>query len=202
MPFLLNLFLLATLLACSDEAPAPLAITSQGCEGCEAVYESPVPLEKLSSVDTLPGFAGSQRPLYISGTVYTKDRGSTVPGVVLYFYHTNQAGIYPTRGDEKGWGKRHGYLRGWVRTDPQGRYGFYTSRPASYPNSTAPAHIHMIVKQPGAGEYWIDDILFDDDPNLTERERARQRGLGGSGIVKTEKKNGMEVGLRDVYLEK
>ena len=27
-----------------------------GCEGCEVIYESPIPFEKLNWIDTLPDF--------------------------------------------------------------------------------------------------------------------------------------------------
>ena len=41
-----------------------------GCEGCEAIYESPVPFEQLKSVDTLPDFNDAGPKLEISGIVY------------------------------------------------------------------------------------------------------------------------------------
>jgi LytS/YehU family sensor histidine kinase len=70
-------------------------------------------------------------------------------GVVLYVYHTNPQGIYPKKGNETGWGKRHGYLRGWLKTNSRGEYKFLTSRPGSYPQSSNPAHIHIFVKEAG-----------------------------------------------------
>ena len=104
-----------------------------GCEGCEAIYESPVSFEKLSSIGTLPDFNDPGPKIEISGIVYQRDGKTPAKDVVIYIYHTDQKGVYPKRGDEKGWGKRHGYIRGWVKTDKKGIYKFYTQKPAAYP---------------------------------------------------------------------
>src|SRR5687767_1666285 len=106
-----------------------------GCEGCEAIHESPIPFEQLNWTDTLPDFNEPGPKLEISGIIYKADGKTPAPGVVLYIYHTDQEGNYSTKGNETGWGKRHGYIRGWVKTNQQGQYRFYTLVPASYPNS-------------------------------------------------------------------
>ena len=172
------------------------------CEGCEAIYESPVPFEKLNWQDTLEDYYEPGPKLYVSGTVYNLDGSKPAPNVVLYFYHTDQTGIYPKKGNEKGWALRHGYLRGWVKTNEKGQYSFLTLKPASYPKSTEPAHIHFIIKEPNRNEYYIDDIVFDDDPFLSEAHRQRLQNKGGSGILKPEKQNGVLVARRDIVLGK
>lgn len=139
------------------------------CEGCEAIYESPVPFGKLKSVVLLPDATWEgKKPLGINGTVYKADGKTPAAGVVLYLYHTDETGHYAKKGDEKGWAKRHGYIRGWVRTDEKGFYKFVTLRPAPYPGRTDPAHIHIVVKEPGLNDYYIDEFLFADNPLLTE----------------------------------
>ena len=155
------------------------------CEGCEAIYECPVSFDKLENMVWLPDWSEKGTKLAVNGVVYQADGKTPAANVVLYIYHTNQDGIYPKKGDETGWAKRHGYLRGWLKTNEKGEYKFFTLKPASYPNSTAPAHIHVTVKEPGKNEYYIDEFLFDDDPFLTSRERAAQAGRGGSGILFT-----------------
>jgi protocatechuate 3,4-dioxygenase beta subunit len=60
----------------------------------------------------------------------------------------------------------------------------------------------MHVVEPGRCTYYIDDILFDDDPNLVATERARQRGRGGSGIVVPRRDRGSWVVTRDIILGK
>jgi len=74
-------------------------------------------------------------------------------------------------------------LRGWVRTDAQGRYRFDTVRPGAYPMRSDPQHVHLHVVEPARGTYYIDDLVFDDDPRLTAAQRERQGGRGGSGIA-------------------
>jgi protocatechuate 3,4-dioxygenase beta subunit len=41
-------------------------------------------------------------------------------------------------------------------------------------------HIHII--EPGRCTYYVDDVLFEDDPRLTAAQRRRP-GRGGNGIV-------------------
>jgi protocatechuate 3,4-dioxygenase beta subunit len=59
--------------------------TSESCEGCEAVYESPVPLTKLSWVDTLPDYNLAGPKLHIEGIVYHKDGETPAKNVVFTF---------------------------------------------------------------------------------------------------------------------
>ena len=86
------------------------------CEGCEAIYENKTPFSKLDWQLTLPGYNEAGPKLHVSGVVYKADGKTPAAGTVLYFYHTDQKGIYP-EGNEKGWGKRHGYIRGWLKTN-------------------------------------------------------------------------------------
>ncbi|HYC86864.1 MAG TPA: intradiol ring-cleavage dioxygenase [Chryseosolibacter sp.] len=169
------------------------------CEGCAAVYEYGE--KSLNAIDTLPDFTEAGQRIQISGTIYQKDGKTPAADVILYIYHTDQQGEYATRGDERGWGKRHGSIRGWVKTGKDGKYTFYTLVPGAYPGGGNPRHIHPIVKEPGYEAYWIDEYLFDDDPILTARERASQQKRGGNGIVKTTQgANGMLLATRDIIL--
>lgn len=197
---------LCSLTACSqNNSKRPAGeLTGIGgtCEGCEAVYESPVAPDKLPWIDTLPDYNEPGPKMMISGTIFKSDGKTPAPGVILYVYHTNQAGIYANKHNEKGWARRHGYIRGWMRTNEKGQYRFYTLRPASYPNSTALQHIHPTIKEPGKNEYWIDEFIFDDDPFLTAEARKGQQERGGNGIIKLKNEHGILVGHRDIYLGK
>ncbi len=169
------------------------------CEGCEALFE--YGSKKLTTIDTLSDFKDYGPKLQVTGTIYQRDGKTPVSDVILYVYHTNQSGIYPTKGNEKGWEKRHGYLRGWVKTDATGTYSFYTLRPAAYPQGKDPAHIHATLKEPSTTAYYLDDYVFDDDPLLTESIRKRERNRGGSGIIHLKKNDdGMLVAHRDIIL--
>lgn len=174
-------------------------VVGDGCEGCEAVHEYGAKV--LTWIDTLPDFHESGPKLEVSGTIFRKDGKTPAKDVILYIYHTDQSGEYSTKGNEAGWGKRHGYIRGWIKTNADGRYKFYTLRPAAYPGRQNPEHIHPVIKEPGIKEYWIDEYLFDDDPILSARERANQPGRGGKGIIKTtQDAGGMQIAKRDIVL--
>lgn len=108
-----SLVLLAPLLSCAQaQKKNPEEIKTGGpCEGCEAIYESAVPFEKLEPMVWLPDWNLPGRKLAVSGTVYKADGKTPAEGVIIYVYHTDQTGVYPTKADETGWAKRHGYLR-------------------------------------------------------------------------------------------
>lgn len=200
----LILVMLLPFSACAQTSAPPASQGKVGgpCEGCEAIYESPIALDALRPVDTLAHFRTGARPMRVSGTVYQSDGRTPAAGVVVYIYHTDDQGVYPTRGDENGWGRRHGYLRGWTRTDASGRYAFYTSRPAPYPGRRDPAHIHFIIKEPDRNEYYIDDVLFEDDTLVTAAVRQQLEERGGRGLVQTQAENGLLIAQRDIYLGK
>jgi protocatechuate 3,4-dioxygenase, beta subunit len=205
-PVFLLLFLLPCLNACGqDRRDIPVAesrtVKKVGgpCEGCEAIYEYGD--RKLSWIDTLPDFSRKGIKLEIEGTVYQAGTRKPARDVIVYIYHTDPEGNYSNPLNETGWGKRHGSWRGWAKTNAEGKYKFYTLKPGSYPGSRNPAHIHMTIKEPDKSEYYIDDILFDDDPLLTKEERNRLRGLGGPGVVRpVQKEKGYLSCRRDILL--
>lgn len=170
------------------------------CEGCEAIYESTVPFKQLKPYDTLPDFYDAGPRLMVSGTIYKADGHTPAGNVVMYIYHTDQQGIYPRRGNEKGWAKRHGFIQGWIKTGPDGGYSFYTLVPASYPNSNNPKHIHPVIKEEGMTAYWIDEYLFEDDPYLSKEMINTHSNRGGNGVLKLHRKNGMLHAKRDIIL--
>jgi protocatechuate 3,4-dioxygenase beta subunit len=171
------------------------------CEGCEAIHEHAFDDLTPRVVIGAAGEPGDR--LVLTGTVYAPDGRTPAAGVVVYFYHTNAEGVYPTRGDERGWDRRHGYLRGWIRTGANGEYRVETIRPSPYPGRSDPAHIHIIVKEPERREYWIDEVVFTDDPLVTARYRERVTNRGGSGIVTPRRDEaGVWLVRRDIVLER
>lgn len=168
------------------------------CEGCEALYE--YGNKVLNPVDTIPGFEEAAEKLKVTGVIYKQDGKTPAAGVILYLYHTNEAGIYEPTANPVGWEKRHGQHRGWIKTGKDGRYTFYTFRPASYPGTTVAQHIHATIKPPGYSEYYIDSYHFDDDPNLTKTIKSNRANRSGSGIITLQKENNLLVARRDIIL--
>ena len=186
----------------NEKATNKAPLVGGRCEGCEAVYETDVPFEALNEVDTLPIFDEAGPKLVISGTVYKSDGKTPAPGVVIYIYHTDQQGQYRVSGNESGWAKRHGSIRGWMKTNAAGQYKFYTVRPASYSQIGPAAHIHVTIKEPDKNEYWIDEFLFEDDPFLTAQEKSHHQNRGGNGILKLKRVDGVQYAERNIYLGK
>jgi protocatechuate 3,4-dioxygenase beta subunit len=176
-------------------------LTGGPCEGCEAVFEYGD--RKLSPIDTLPDFNDPGQRIKITGIIYEPDGRTPAEGIILYIYHTNQQGVYATRGNEKGWARRHGYIRGWIRTGRDGKYTFYTLKPGTYPDRSSPAHIHPILLEPDGKYYWLGSYHFAGDPLLTEKEIHPESPRGGtSGLLQLKKAGDLMVGTRDIILGK
>ena len=163
------------------------------CEGCENVFEG-MPA-KIDSRARIAPKSESGAPMVVVGRVLDA-KGQPRAGVVVYAYQTNAGGIYPKAATF------HGALRAWTRTDAEGRYAFDTIRPGSYPDRDAPEHIHMHVLEPGCGTYYIEDVVFTDDPKLTPFHRGRATGRGGNGITTPVRKDGTWYVTRDIQLGK
>lgn len=176
-------------LACAAQEP----VLGGPCEGCEGVFEGRP--RTLASTARIAPVGEPGQPLVIRGTVRDL-AGRSAPGTVVYAYHTDAKGIYPPAST------RHGRLRGWAVADAKGEYTFHTIRPGAYPGGGAPEHVHIHVIEPGKGTYWIDDLVFDDDPLLTPAARRQMlRGRGGDGLGKPSKgANGAWQVLRDIVL--
>jgi protocatechuate 3,4-dioxygenase beta subunit len=173
-------------------------VVGGGCDGCELIYEG-MP-GKLNNTTYLPGWKTGEQKLIVQGTVYRNDKRTVAPNVIVYIYHTDSKGYYsPLAGQVNG--KRHGHLRGWIKTGCDGKYTFYTNMPAAYPERNNPAHIHPIIKEPGINEYYIDEYRFDNDPLLTSAVRSKAENRGGNGVVKLRKNAaGILVCKRDIIL--
>ena len=165
----------------ADAAPAREPVVGLPCEGCEAVFVG-MPAAPPAQARIAPASEPGE-PLRIRGTVLAAD-GKPAAGVIVYAYQTDAGGLYPADPATQQAGVRHGRLRGWARTDASGGYQFDSIRPGGYPGTSIPQHVHMHVIEPGRCTYYIDDILFTDDPRLGAEERAsHDRGRGGSGIA-------------------
>lgn len=185
--------------ATSTGASGREIVVGTPCEGCEAVFDGlPAQLDSRSRLAP-PDEPGE--PLELSGIVRDAS-GQPRAGIVVYAYQTDRGGIYPKDPRLSGAAARHGRLRGWARTDADGRYAFRTIRPGGYPGEAVPQHVHLHVIEPGRCTYYLGDVLFADDPRLTSALRARERDAhGGSGIVQPQRdRAGNWSAQRDVVL--
>ena len=177
---------------------APAHIVGGGCDGCEGIYEG-MP-ERMDWQTTIAAASEPGERMEMSGRLYRADGRTPAAEVILYVYHTDATGHYTPAPGSAGLTRRHGHLRGWMRTGASGEYKFTTIRPAPYPSRDNPAHIHPILKEPDKNEYYIDEYVFDDDPLLTPERRAGLENRGGSGIIRLTRSGGVWVGRRDITL--
>ncbi len=103
--------------------------------------------------------------LVVAGVV-RDGAGKPLAGVEIYLFHTDQTGRYGNDGSGK---PRY---NGTLVTDERGRYRFTTLRPAPYPGSGPPAHIHFALKTRD-GRQLTTELWFTGDPRLTEEQIAR-----------------------------
>lgn len=141
-----------------------LALTLSVCAQAPTVAEKNAPSKITITAKEEPG-----ERLTVSGVVFGADGKTPLAGASVYVYHTDAAGLYtPGPKDDN----RNPRLRGYLRTDAQGRYEYTTIKPAPYPGNGPPAHIHYHVNAPGHQER-IFEIVFDGDPKISEDIRAR-----------------------------
>lgn len=190
---------------CQDLPPmAKVDSRPDGCIECLGAYEG-MPGDLTARSRIAPAGEPGE-PVLLKGRVLRPD-GSPRPGAIVYAFQTDRTGLYPMPSPPRSvFSQSHGRLRGWALTDAHGSYMFDTIRPGSYPDRTEPAHIHMVVIEPGCSAYFIEDVHFSGDPLLdqvNQRYRATLlNGRGGSGMVTLvrDEHAGTWVANRDIYL--
>lgn len=175
-------------------------IIGGGCDGCELMYIG-MP-DAISATDTSAGWYEQGQKLVVTGTVYRLDGKTPAPGVIIYYWQTDNDGYYSPREGMDERVKRHGHIRGWVKTDTRGQYILRTIRPAPYPGEALPAHIHLSVKEPQLpNEYYTDEINFDDDKLLIPHfKKYPQENRGGSGVVRVLLQDSLQIAEHDIIL--
>ncbi len=154
----------------------------------------------VDAVDTSSAWEQGSPELLVTGTILRSDGKTPAPNVILFYWHTNQDGIYPppptpTEAD------RLGSIKGWIKSDSTGQYTLVTSRPGTYPNRGEPAHIHWLIKEPQFEyAYYIDAMVFDDDELLTTEERKSLENRGGNMILRPHKVGSNEEAEKNIIL--
>jgi protocatechuate 3,4-dioxygenase beta subunit len=139
--------------------------------------------------------------LLLQGTVFKPDGRTPAPNVIVYIHQTNAAGRYAGGSNDSKLSRRHGRLRGWLRTGPDGRYEVRTIKPGQYPDRPDPAHIHLTVLEQGKDPYRIDDVVFEGSPGVDEEYRREAEKRGGPGVARLRRApNGGWLVKRDIIL--
>jgi protocatechuate 3,4-dioxygenase beta subunit len=134
----------------------------------------------LSSTARIAPTSEPGDPLVVRGQLLNVD-GSPAGNAVVFAYHTDRGGLYDRREN----GPHSWRLRGWVRTDKDGRFTFETIRPGSYPNTNNPPHIHFTAFLPNGDRYHAGGLELSmtrpaatpspEEAKVTLRLEARQR---------------------------
>lgn len=159
--------------------------------------------QNLSNIMSIADNGVPGERLIISGTIFKADGKTPYPNVILYAYHTDNAGLYSRRGNETGVQKWHGRLHGWCKTDSSGYYEIHSIRPARYPDNSMPAHIHAAIKTGSGQMFYITDYVFKDDALVNENYLSLLNNTGGTGVVDLAKTpENTWTGKRDIVLKR
>ncbi|GGD09091.1 hypothetical protein [Hyunsoonleella pacifica] len=152
----------------------------------------------LKNTDTISGFNSKEEKLKITGTIYESDGITPAKGVILYICQADEYGDYNPK---KVNGQRVLEHQGWVKTDTDGKYTFYTFVPGTYWPSRKIQQIHAIVKAPNDTEaYQLNHFVFDNDPLLRASCKRKIETRGLNNVLKLEKKDSLLIGKRDIIL--
>ncbi|GAL90726.1 dioxygenase family protein [Jejuia pallidilutea] len=155
--------------------------------------------KQLNNVDTIPGFENKAEKLMITGTIFESDGVTPAKNVVLYICQADEDGDYHSK---KINGKRSVKHQGWIKTDANGSYTFYTFVPGTHWGTKDLKQIHGYIKEPNTStEYAINHFVFDDDPFLKKSCRKKIAKRGINNILKLEKKDGLLIGKRNIILQ-
>lgn len=154
--------------------------------------------EQLTNIDTIPDYRSMTNKLKLTGTVYQSDGVTPAKDVILFIEQPDEDGDFELRntGDN-----RYVLHRGWVKTDADGKYTFYTFVPGNDRRYNQLQQIFPIIKESSKDEYPLETFLFDEDPLLSKACRKKLAKKGDtSRILKLKKEDGLLVAQRDIIL--
>lgn len=157
--------------------------------------------KQLNNVDTIPDFVSKTNKLKITGTIYESDGVTPAKNVILFIHQTDENGNFELKRENK---KRYVHHRGWVKTNDDGKYTFYTFVPGSYFHGKELKQILPIIKAPGEEEHKIESYVFNDDPSLKDSCREEIEKTNPKRILSLtfDTEEGLFVSKRDIVLGK
>lgn len=197
MKYLFTLFCLICFIGTNYSVSAQASIdNSQDFLNRSPIYDYTE--AQLNNTDTIPGFESKLNKLKISGTIYESDGITPAKDVILYIDQADENGDFDLRYTNE---KRYVHNRGWIKTDADGTYTFYTFVPGNDRRYNMMQQLFPIVKEPSKDEYEIASFLFDEDPYLSKTCRKRMAKKGDpSRILKLKTVDGMQVVQKDIIL--
>lgn len=170
-----------------------------GCEGCELMYIG-MP-QQIFPKDTSLGWTEGKQKLILTGKVFQLDGKTPASDVIIYYWHTDDKGLYSSNNQTPKKAKEHGKLRGWVKSDQDGNYTIKTSRPTSYPNDNIPQHIHLSIKEPDIANEYYADLYFDDDPlYLKHKKKYGKLDRAGTELLRVLLDSKIQIAEHNIVL--
>jgi protocatechuate 3,4-dioxygenase beta subunit len=124
-------------------------------------------------------------PMVIHGRVFKEDGRTPLASAVVFAYHTDRNGLYDGPGTVHSW-----RLKGWAKTDADGRFEFSTIRPGPYPGERIAAHVHFTVMPAEGGRFHAGELLFQGDPALTASQKNQSAGAGTFAEIRPVRREG------------
>jgi protocatechuate 3,4-dioxygenase beta subunit len=170
-----------------------------GCEGCELMYVG-MPEQILPEHMSL-GWTDGKQKLLLTGKVFQLNGKTPASDVIIYYWHTDDKGLYSSNNQTPEKAKKHGKLRGWVKSDKDGNYIIKTSRPAAYPNDKIPQHIHLSIKEPVIPNEYYADLYFDDDPlYLKHKKKYGKIDRAGTELLRVVLDSNIQIAEHHIVL--
>lgn len=153
----------------------------------------------LNNIDSIPDFDLKQNKLKITGILYQSDGVTPAKDVILYIEQADENGDFDLREYNK---KRYVHHRGWIKTNADGRYTFYTFIPGNDRRYNQFQQLFPIIKEESKPEYALESFLFNDDPMLTKfcRKRLAKKG-DPSRVLIPKLDNGLLIVEKNIVLE-
>lgn len=206
--FLIHLALIHLLMGCNGQTTQEPGKSNQtkskeivggGCDGCELMYIG-MPKE-IQPENTSVGWAEGQQKLIVTGKIFQLDGKTPAPDVVVYYWHTDDNGLYSSGNETANEVKPHGKLRGWVKSDKNGHYKIKTSRPAAYPAQDIPQHIHLSIKEADINNEYFADLYFDDDPlYLKHKKKYGKLDRAGTELLRVVIDKDIQIAEHNIVL--
>lgn len=152
----------------------------------------------LTATDTLPDFEQKTSKLKVSGTIYKADGVTPAGNVILYIEQADEDGDFDLRTENN---TRYVHHRGWVKTDANGQYTFYTFIPGNDRRYNQLQQLFPIIKEADKPAYPIGSFLFNDDPLLSKSCRKKIAKRDDITRIMTLKHvDGMYIAQKDIVL--
>lgn len=165
---------------------APAALSAQECRLTEPEILGPFYRFGAPFRSRLAGPDESGDRLVVSGTVYSSDCRTPLPGALIEVWQANSAGLYDTTEPGNFTQPTTFHLRGLLRTGDRGRYEIETVVPGRYnippglpglerfAGLMRPAHIHMRVVE-GLHIPLTTQLYFKGDPHIARDPWASRK---------------------------